>query len=124
MKTKYKLENIKPYSAASELSDYIWKIVSKWDWFSKKDLGSQLTSSIDSIAGNIAEGFGRFHKKDKVKFYYNSRTSAFEGAHWIKRARQRGLLSKEESDHALDKLRNLPKEINILIKMTMEKLKL
>ncbi|MCK4639103.1 MAG: four helix bundle protein, partial [Bacteroidales bacterium] len=23
----------------------------------------------DSISANIAEGFGRYHKKDKIKFY-------------------------------------------------------
>ena len=73
MAKKYlKLDDIKAYKISSELSDFVWKIVTDWDWFNKRTLGSQWIRSIDSIAGNIAEGFGRFHKKDKQKFYYNA----------------------------------------------------
>ena len=70
-----KLEDITCYEIASELSDYVWEIVSKWDIFTKKTIGSQFVDATDSIAANIAEGFGRFHKKDKQKFYYNARGS-------------------------------------------------
>jgi hypothetical protein len=31
-----RLEDVKAYSIASELSDYIWEIVSKWNWFDKE----------------------------------------------------------------------------------------
>ena len=80
-KKHLELKDLKAYVIASELSDYIWEIVSKWDWFSKKVLGGQWVEAIDSIAGNIAEGFGRFHKKDKQKFYYNARGSVYEANH-------------------------------------------
>lgn len=66
MKKTFKLENVKAYEIASGLSDYVWDLVSRWDWFAKKVLGVQWLTSTDSMAGNIAEGFGRFHKKDKV----------------------------------------------------------
>lgn len=32
----------------------------------------QIINAIDSISANIAEGFGRYGKKDKIKFYYYS----------------------------------------------------
>lgn len=87
MKKKYlTLEEITAYKIASGLSDCVWEIISKWDWFNKRTLGVQYTNALDSIAGNISEGFGRFHKKDKIKFYYNSRASVFESAHWTKKA--------------------------------------
>lgn len=117
-----KLENLSSYKISSELSDYIWKLVSEWEWFEKRTLGAQLTEAIDSVAANIAEGFGRYHKKDKIKFYYNARASAFESAHWIKKALIRNLLSQKDFDCILNELRKLPKEINYLIKYTEEKL--
>jgi len=124
MEKKYlKLEDITAYKIASDLSDYVWKIISKWDWFNKRTLGIQYMNAIDSIAGNVAEGFGRFHKKDKIKFYYNSRASVFESAHWTKKADERNLLTKEENDHILQTLERLPREINNLIKLTNKYLK-
>lgn len=41
-------------------------------------LSGQMREAAISIAGNIAEGFGRWHKKDKINFYLNSRGSAYE----------------------------------------------
>ncbi len=41
-------------------------------------LCSQLRNAAISITGNIAEGFGRGHTKDKINFYYFSRGSAQE----------------------------------------------
>lgn len=119
-----KLENIPTYRTATELADYVWNIVSKWDWFSKRTLGSQYVNAIDSIAGNVAEGFGRFHKKDKQKFYYNSRGSVYESIHWTERASNRKLLNPADFNHVIDVLSALPREINWLIKITEEKLKI
>jgi four helix bundle protein len=39
---------------------------------------AQGKDAVVSIAANIAEGFGRFHYKDKLKFYYNARGSLEE----------------------------------------------
>jgi len=117
-----KLQKITAYKVASELSDYVWEITSRWDWFSKKTFGAQFIRATDSISANIAEGFGRYHKKDKIKFYYNSRGSVFESAHWCKKAYLRKLISEEENNHILNKLRDLPKEINGLISYTEKKL--
>lgn len=124
MEKKYfKLEDITAYKIASELSDYIWVRTNKWDWFNKRTLGVQFINAIDSIAGNIAEGFGRFHKKDKIKFYYNSRASVYESAHWCKKASERKLLTNEEISHILQELRKLPKEVNNFICLTNKNLK-
>lgn len=117
-----KLDDLNSYKIASKLSDYIWKLVVNWKWFEKRTLGSQLTDAMDSVAANIAEGFGRYHKKDKIKFYYNARASVFESAHWIRKAFIRKLLVQEDFDYIMNDLRKLPKEVNSLIKYTEEKL--
>jgi four helix bundle protein len=124
MVVKYlKLKDIKAYVIASDLSDDVWELVIKWDWFAKKALGAQWCESTDSIASNIAEGFGRFHKKDKQKFYYNSRASVYESAHWCKKSFKRKLITAKEKEHVLGQLRILPKEINSLIQFTEKRLK-
>ncbi|MFA5782022.1 MAG: four helix bundle protein [Bacteroidales bacterium] len=57
----------------TSVSNYVWNVVIKWDWFAKRHVGGQFVEAIDSISANIAEGFGRYHKKDKIKFYHYSR---------------------------------------------------
>jgi len=118
-----KLEELPAYNLAVEASDEVWRIVILWDWFPKKTIGSQFTEATDSIAANIAEGFGRFHKKDKIKFFFNARASAFESAHWTKRAKAKGLVPDLQFESIMKKLRQLPKEINYLIKLTNDNLK-
>jgi len=119
-----KLEEILAYKIASELADYVWEIVANWDYFAKKTIGVQFVEAIDSIAANFAEGFGRYHKKDKIKFFYNSRASVYESAHWCKKAFKRKLLSENQYTHIIEELRKLPKEINYQIKSAKINLKI
>ena len=51
---------------AFDLSNYVWDVVLKWDYFSRDTVGKQYVKAIDSISANIAEGFGRYHKKEKA----------------------------------------------------------
>lgn len=118
MNKKFKLEDLTSYQVATELSVIVYKSVKDWKFLDQKTAGTQFVRSIDSIAANIAEGFGRYHKKDKIKFFYNARASVFESAHWAKIAFSRKLLSKEEYERIMLLLRKLPKEINFLIKFT------
>ncbi|MBI2442547.1 MAG: four helix bundle protein [Candidatus Levybacteria bacterium] len=123
MSTNFLLpERIKPYQIATEVSDIVWHKVITWGWFEKKTLGAQFVESTDSIAANIAEGFGRYHKKDKQKFFYNSRGSTYEALHWIERAKTRSLISEEKYSTISQQLTGLPQSINWLIKITEEKL--
>ena len=119
----FKLDDVVAYRIGSELSGVVWDIVSRWKILAQKTLGEQWVRATDSIAGNIAEGFGRFHKKDKSKFYYNARASVYEAAHWTKMAKQRNLITDEEYEKIMGEFRKLPKEINTLIKLTFENLK-
>jgi four helix bundle protein len=110
------LEEMTVYKLHVGLADEIWEIILKWDWFAKDTVGKQLVRAFDSVGANIAEGFGRFHYGDKIKFYYYSRGSAFESQFWIKRARERKLMTDEESVKFLISLQQIVKELNTLIK--------
>lgn len=119
----FKLKDITAYSTSYTLSNRIWEVVGTWKYLPQKTVGDQWIRSTDSISANIAEGFGRHHKKDRVKFYYNARTSVYESAHWCHIAHDRELISTNQNEEIMEQLRILPREINTLIKLTMKNLK-
>jgi len=117
-----KIGDITPYNRSFALSNTVWNIVVKWDYFSKKTIGTQFVDAVDSVSANIAEGFGRYHKKDKIKFYHYAKGSVLESFDWSEKAYVRKLINEKEYSHINENLKFLPKEINHLIKFTNEKL--
>lgn len=100
MEKKYlQLNELDAYKIAFNLSNYIWNIVINWNIFNKKTIGGQFIRAVDSISSNIAEGFGRYYKKDKVHYYRMSYGSAEECLDWNEKAKVRGLLKEEEYNH-------------------------
>ena len=124
MEKKYlKFDSVDAYNTAFELSNYIWDVVIKWDNFEKSTVGRQLVTSADSISANVAEGFGRYHKKDKIKFYRYSNGSLLESMDWINKSKYRGLITPEEFNFIRTAQDKLPFELNRLIQYTNQKLK-
>lgn len=116
------LNDLNSYKISFHLSNYAWEIVIKWDNFSKNTIGMQYVRAVDSISANIAEGFGRYSKKDKIKFYRYGFGSIKEALDWNEKARIRKLITAEQYNYIFQELMKLPKEINSLIKFTNEKL--
>lgn len=119
-----KLSDIEAYRISFALSNYVWDVVKQWDYFAKKTIGSQFTDAVDSISANIAEGFGRYTKRDKIRFYRISFGSMYESFDWNEKAKIRTLLSLDQYNHIYTELQKLPKSINSLINYTNTKLKL
>ena len=117
-----KLGEITAYKIAFHLSNYVWDVVIAWDWFAKKTVGSQFVEAVDSVSANIAEGFGRYHKKDKIKYYIYSKGSTQESFDWNEKSKVRKLLTPEQYKHIFTELNKLPKEINQLVKNTHQNL--
>ena len=90
------LDKLEVYALAVEIGNTAWRMTSKWNAFAKETIGKQMVRSADSVAANIAEGYGRFFYKDRRQFCYYSRGSAYETAYWIQTAAQRTLISQEE----------------------------
>jgi four helix bundle protein len=91
------LHDLEVYQLARELSRFAWKIFERLVWEDKKIMGFQFVESADSIGANIAEGYGRFHYLDRIKFYYNSRGSYNEfRIHWLELLMERNKISQEE----------------------------
>lgn len=123
MKKKFlQLNDIKVYKIAFNLSNYVWGIVVKWDYFAKGTVGKQFARAVDSISANIAEGFGRYTKKDKINFYRCSYGSIKESFDWNEKAKARKLLGECAHKHILEELSKLPKELNSLVRFTNDRL--
>ncbi len=124
METKkfLKLNDIEAYRIAFKLSNRVWDIVLKWDYFAKDTVGKQFVKAVDSISANIAEGFGRYSKKDKIKFFRYSVGSLYESLDWNEKSQIRKLLTEEEYSDIFSELIKLPKAINSLILFTNKKL--
>lgn len=66
------------WQLASTIIAKVYKLLNTFPADERYGIVSQCKDSTVSIAANIAEGFGRYHYKDKIKFYYNSRGSLEE----------------------------------------------
>jgi four helix bundle protein len=117
------LNDISSYSLSNDISNRIWVIVINWPIFARKTVCEQIVKAVDSISANIAEGFGRYFKRDKVKFYYYARASVIETLTWLEKSFKRRLISKEEYFSLRKGLEILPRDINSLINFTYKNLK-
>lgn len=115
-KNYVKLGKLEIYQTSVKLSENAWGIYEKMNWQGKKIFGDQFIRVIDFIGANIAEGYGRFHYLDRIRFYYNARGSLFEAKHWILLLKERSKIHKKEFQYFLKKLNELHKQLNIFIK--------
>ena len=109
------VEELKVYQLSMKVSEKIWSIVIKWDYFSKDTIGKQVVRSADSVSANISEGFGRYHYKDSKKFYYYSRGSLYETRTWITKAFNRDLITIEEYKALIDEINTASIKLNNFI---------
>lgn len=122
MKKFLDLKDISSYKTSYELSNYVWDIIVTWNFFAKDTIGKQFAKSIDSISASIAEGFGRYYKKEKIQFYRYSYGSIKESQDWNEKAKHRNLLTEEQYNFIATALQNLPKDVHSLIHYTEIKL--
>lgn len=111
-----KLSELEVFNLAMELGEMVWKEVLAWDYFAKSTLGKQIVNSADSVAANIAEGFGRFHYQENKHFCYISRGSLTETQVWLKKAENRNLITIDALHIYNDKIDLLHLKLNAYIK--------
>ena len=78
-------------------------------------LTSQIRRSALSISGNIAEGFGRKHTKNKLNFYYDARGSLCETKNHLIYGQSVGYFTKSKVTENNALIENIWKELNSLI---------
>jgi len=110
-----KFEDLEVYNLSMDLSDKIWDLVIKWEYFPKDTIGKQWVRASDSISANISEGFGRNNFKDQRSFYYYSRGSLCESKTWLEKAKRRNLIDVETYEMMLNEFNVLGIKLNNFI---------
>ncbi len=89
------ISHLEIYSLAVEYGQEIWDNVATWHYFEQKTIGLQLARSADSVSANMAEGIGRYHYKDRLRFFYFSRGSLYESRDWLGKSIHRRIISPD-----------------------------
>jgi four helix bundle protein len=77
---------------------------------------SQLRRAASSITANIAEGFARYHFKDKARFYYQARGSVAEVQNFLLLSKDLGYINEERCASLIEKANQVRQLINGLIR--------
>jgi four helix bundle protein len=106
------------YKLAEELADLIWYDFDKWDKKVQNTVGYQIIRASDSIAANIAEGYGRYTPPDRKKFYLYSRGSFEETKAWLRKLIRRKVLNEAQTAKYQIIIENLGPKLNAFINTT------
>src|SRR6266849_6535189 len=71
-------EDLEVYNAAREFRKAMYGVTRKLRNFEKFELAGQIRRAAVSLTNNIAEGHGRFHYLDQIKFMLQARGSLEE----------------------------------------------
>jgi len=115
MKKVYELD---VYKLSESLSDFIWYAFDTWSEKVRRTIGYQIVRSSDSIAANIAEGYGRFTPADRRNFYRYARRSFEETKAWLRKLMRRKIITTMESKKYSEIINELGPKLNAFIKST------
>ena len=109
-------EDMPIWQRAMELAQRVFSLTE--DLPRKEDYGvtSQCRRSALSVPGNLAEGFGRQHTKDKLNYYYASRGSLAETKNHLIYGQRVGYFKQSECLLAMKLTDEIWKELNALIR--------
>jgi four helix bundle protein len=71
-------EDLEVYKAAREFRKAMYATTRRLPDFEKYDLASQIRRAAVSLTNNMAEGHGRYHYPDQIRFFLHSRGSLEE----------------------------------------------
>jgi four helix bundle protein len=115
MKEVYELD---VYKLAEELFDMIWYAFDKWSEKVKRTVGYQIIKASDSIAANLAEGYGRFTPADRKNFYRYARGSFEETKAWLRKLIRRKVITDGEISDYTKIIDELGPKLNAFIRST------
>lgn len=90
-----RFEDLEIYKAALTIAKEVYELSKAFPKDETFGMRDQIRRAVASIGANIAEGFGRYHFKDKLLFMYNARGSLYEVKHFLYLAVEVGYLNKE-----------------------------
>jgi len=101
----------------------IYKCLDSFPVNEKYGVIDQLRRASSSITANIAEGFGRYHKKDKIHFYFQARGSLKEVQNFLLLSKDLGYIKDSVIKSLWLDSKDSEKLINGLIRSTENNIK-
>jgi four helix bundle protein len=114
---------LEAWQVPHELVLAIYTVIKKFPKEERFGVIDQLRRAVSSITANIAEGWGRYHFADRIKFYYQARGSCCEVQNFLILSKDLGYLDKSEFDKLNSMCDRCFKIISGLIR-AVEKLKI
>ena len=108
--------DLEAWKIGHELALEIYKITENFPKEEVYGIVSQLRRAASSVTANIAEGFARYHFKNKVKFYYQARGSIDEVQNFLLLAKDLDYINLESCKNLGQKAGEVGKLINGLIR--------
>ncbi|OGQ46660.1 MAG: four helix bundle protein [Deltaproteobacteria bacterium RIFCSPLOWO2_02_44_9] len=115
-------EEMVVWQKAMDLAVRIFKLTEKLPRKEDYGLTSQIRRAALSVPGNIAEGFGRKHTKDKLNFYYDSRGSLAETKNHLIYGKKVDYFTQTECGDLMKLTDDIWKELNMLISSLHKKI--
>ena len=104
-------EDLDVYKAAREFRKAMYAVTRRLPDFEKYDLASQIRRTSVSLTNNVAEGHGRYHYPDQIRFFLHSRGSLEELVDDLNVCLDENCLSLEE----VTKLKEQARSVLVLI---------
>ena len=104
------------WQSAFNLTLEIYKVTKEFPSDERFGLISDMRRAANSIAHNIAEGFGRFEAKDKTRFYKITRGSAFELMSQLMVSHGLKYLNEDNQNTLVQDCKNIINNLNAMIK--------
>lgn len=107
--------DLRIWKESIKLCSEVYKLTASFPSSEKYGILSQLQRASASVGANIAEGFGRYYFKDKVRFFYNARGSLYETQNFLLLCVELNYLEKIEVDYFITQYNLLSKSIHAFI---------
>lgn len=114
-----KIQHFTDLKVWQDAHDFTLEIYKTSNFFPKEEkygITDQLRRASASIGANIAEGFGRYHYKEKIHFFYQARGSLLEVENFLYLAKDLSYLKEKDSEMLLSSIKSLLYQLNSLIK--------
>ena len=115
MDREYDFTSLEVWQEAHRLTIVIYKLSTKFPKSELYGLTSQIRRASVSVELNIAEGFGRYHLAEDIKFLFNSRGSIAEVQSCLLIAKDLKFVEETDINKIYLDYRILSKRINSLI---------
>jgi four helix bundle protein len=105
-------EDLEVYKAAREFRKAMYAVTRRFPDLEKYDLASQIRRASVSLTNNMAEGHGRYHYPDQIRFFLHSRGSLEELVDDLNVCLDENYLSPEEVTKLKEQARSVLLVVN------------